>query len=202
MGIHLHALRPKECSTIFSMAHGHGPPTTVCLSRQYPRCQSLQICVQCLHKTGARRLSAIRSHHQFVQVSVWLAGDRFPWPGRNSTALQGSNHQGAYQVLDNQGTTEEFIGMVSRSLSRPLTITELQEVFGKVDFYHSFVPAAANLMQLLFLALTVKPMELWWNEEMSTAFNFAKEAQATHICIRQGVQLLVSLAAEPPCCHI
>ena len=29
MGILLHALRPKECSTIFSKAHGHGPPTTV-----------------------------------------------------------------------------------------------------------------------------------------------------------------------------
>ena len=182
MGIHLHALRPKECSTIFSMAHGHGPLTTVCLSRQYPRCRPLQIWVQCPHKTGARRLSAIRSHHQFVQVSFWLAGDRFPWPGCNSTALQGSHHQGAYQALDIQGTTEEFIGMV--------------------NFYHRFVSAAANLMQLLFLALTVKPMELWWNEEMLTAFNFAKEAQATHICLRQGVQLLVSLAAEPPCCHI
>ena len=71
-----------------------------------------------------------------------------------------------------------------------------------VHFYHRFVSAAANLMQPLFLAQTVKPMELWWNEEMSTAFNFAKEAQATHVCLHQGVQLLVSLAAEPPCCHI
>ena len=130
-------------------------------------------------------------------MSVWLAGDRFPWPGRNSTALQGSHHQGAYQVLDNQGTTEEFIGMVSRSLPRPLTITELQELFGMIHFYHRLVPAAANLMLLLFLALTVKPMELWWNE-MSTAFNFAKEAQATRVCLHQGVQLLVSLAAAPP----
>ena len=71
-----------------------------------------------------------------------------------------------------------------------------------VHIYHRFVPAAANLMQPLFLALTVKPMELWWNEEIVTAFIPAKEAQATHVCLRQGVQSLVSLAAEPPCCHI
>ena len=45
----------------------------------------------------------------FVQVSVWPAGDRFPWPlhhqtGRNSTILQGSHHQGVYQASNNQGT--------------------------------------------------------------------------------------------------
>ena len=48
-------------------------------------------------------------NHIFVQVSVWPAGDRFPWPlhhqtVRNSTILQGSHHQGVYQAPENQGT--------------------------------------------------------------------------------------------------
>ena len=89
-----------------------------------------------------------------------------------------------------------------KELTKPSTIKGLQDLFGMVHFYHRLVPAAANLMQPLFLALTVKPMELWWNEEMSTAFNFAKEARATRVCLHQGVLLLVSLAAETPCCHI
>ena len=62
--------------------------------------------------------------------------------------------------------------------TRPSTVKGLQEFIGMVNFYHRFVPAAANIMHPLYQALVGKPKELLWSEEMISAFNQAKEALA------------------------
>ena len=66
-----------------------------------------------------------------------------------------------------------------RGFARPSTVKSLQEFMGMVNFYHRFVPAAADIMQPLFHALRGKPKELLWNKRMTSAFNLAKEALAS-----------------------
>ena len=86
-------------------------------------------------------------------------------------------YQEVYQGLDNQGTTGAF---------------------WHGTFLPSFCASSSKLNATSLPSPDSEAMELWWNEEMVTAFNFSKEAQATHVCHRQGVQPLVSLAAAPP----
>ena len=69
---------------------------------------------------------------QFGRLEIDFLGHYITKQGALTT-LQGIHHQGVYQSLDNQGTTEEFIGMVSRSLPRP---RQSRELFGMVHFYH------------------------------------------------------------------
>lgn len=48
-----------------------------------------------------------------------------------------------------------------------------------VNFYHRFIPAAAQLMSLLFEALSGKSKTLVWNEAMGKAFEDTKKALVT-----------------------
>ncbi|XP_032894041.1 uncharacterized mitochondrial protein AtMg00860-like [Amblyraja radiata] len=64
---------------------------------------------------------------------------------------------------------------------RPLTIRGLQEFVGMVNFYHCFVPAAAQIMRPLFQCLAGKPQDLMWDAETEAAFDGAKEALANAI---------------------
>ena len=67
-----------------------------------------------------------------------------------------------------------------RRFAPPTTIKGLQEFIGMVNFYHRFVPAAAQLMQPLFAALTGKrkPALLTWTAPMRAAFHATKQALA------------------------
>ena len=86
------------------------------------------------------------------------------------------------------------VGAISE-FTRPSTVKGLQEFIGMVNFYHRFVPAAANIMHPLYQALVGKPKELLWSEEMISAFNQAKEAlaKATMSHIRRQTHRLPSL---------
>jgi hypothetical protein len=66
-----------------------------------------------------------------------------------------------------------------RKFPRPTTLKGLQEFNGMVNFYHRFVPGAARIMRPLYAALTGKPKFLTWTDDMTTAFDAAKEALAT-----------------------
>ena len=65
----------------------------------------------------------------------------------------------------------------------PTSITLLERFIGMINFYHIFVPHAAELMKPLYQALSGKPRpkELEWTEDMGRAFNASKNAlsQAT-----------------------
>ena len=60
----------------------------------------------------------------------------------------------------------------------PSSITELERFIGMVNFYHIFVPKAAEMMKLLYQALTGKPRPktLTWSQEMDRVFQAAKDA--------------------------
>ena len=65
----------------------------------------------------------------------------------------------------------------------PATHTALEQFVGMVNFYHVFVPRAAEVMKPLYKALSVKPRpkELEWTSELDLAFQKAKRllAEAT-----------------------
>ena len=68
-----------------------------------------------------------------------------------------------------------------RSFPTPTTTSGLQEFVGMVNFYHRFVPAAAQLMQPLYKALagqTKKSAPLQWTDTLQHAFESTKEALA------------------------
>ena len=60
----------------------------------------------------------------------------------------------------------------------PSSITELERFIGMVNFYHIFVPKAAEMIKPLYQALTGKPQPktLTWSQEMDEAFQAAKDA--------------------------
>ena len=66
-----------------------------------------------------------------------------------------------------------------RQFPRPLTVKALQEFLGMVNFYHRFIPRAAQLMQPLHEALKGKPTHaVDWTEGMDKAFADTKAALA------------------------
>ena len=65
-----------------------------------------------------------------------------------------------------------------RSFAKPTTIKGLQKFLEMVNFYHRFIPAAANVMQPLYRILAGKPKSLAWDDESTLAFDRAKQALA------------------------
>ena len=62
----------------------------------------------------------------------------------------------------------------------PKTVTALEQFVGMVNFYHVFVPKAAEVMKPLYQALSTKPRpkELDWTPELDQAFQEAKRLLA------------------------
>ena len=62
----------------------------------------------------------------------------------------------------------------------PKTPTALEQFVGMVNFYHVFVPGAAEVMKPLYKTLSVKPRpkELEWTSELDLAFQKAKRLLA------------------------
>ena len=65
-----------------------------------------------------------------------------------------------------------------RAFPKPTTIKGLKEFLEMVNYYHRFVPWAANIMQPLFAPTTSKIKIVEWSPEMETAFESVKEALA------------------------
>eukprot|EP00731_Ephydatia_muelleri_P032551 Em0024g95a len=61
---------------------------------------------------------------------------------------------------------------------QPETVKALQEFVGMVNFYHRFIPAAAQLMSPLFEAFTSQTKTLVWNDTTTQAFDNIKKALA------------------------
>ncbi len=81
-----------------------------------------------------------------------------------------------------------------RHFAQPPTVKGLQEFVGMVNFYHRFVPRAAQFMQPLFQALSggkAKNAVLEWTPKMANAFTATKEALA-------NATLLVHPVADAP----
>jgi hypothetical protein len=103
------------------------------------------------------------------------------------------------------GVTEiDFLGhRVSRNGIRPLpskvlaiekfpvptTIKQLEQFIGMVNFYHVFVPKAANIMKPLYgvLSGSPRPKELSWSPELDKAFNLAKHQLAAATLLHHPV---------------
>ena len=66
------------------------------------------------------------------------------------------------------------------SFPAPTTVTSLEKFVGMVNFYHIFVPKAAEVMKPLYKALSTKPRpkELDWTSELDHAFQKAKRLLA------------------------
>ena len=80
------------------------------------------------------------------------------------------NCDGIVQLPDKVSVITEY--------PQPETVKALQEFVGMVNFYHRFIPAAAQLMSPLFEALTSQTKTLVWNDTMTQAFDNIKKALA------------------------
>ena len=64
-------------------------------------------------------------------------------------------------------------------LPNPADKKGLQECLGIINFYHRFVPYAANMLRPLHSALKGDRKSLDWTDEMDDAFTAAKNALAS-----------------------
>ena len=65
-----------------------------------------------------------------------------------------------------------------RTFPKPSTVKGLQEYLGMVNFYHRFVPSAANIMQPLYCTVSGKGKLVTWTPSMESAFDQSKDALA------------------------
>ena len=65
-----------------------------------------------------------------------------------------------------------------RDFSEPRSVKQAQAFAGLVNFYHRFVPNAAEIMSPIYDVTGGKPKHLMWGEKQRIAFNLAKEALA------------------------
>ena len=61
---------------------------------------------------------------------------------------------------------------------QPKTVKGLQEFTGMVNFYHRFVPHAAQLLQPLYRIMNSKVKTVQWTDDLSAAFDATKQALA------------------------
>ena len=70
-----------------------------------------------------------------------------------------------------------------KQFTRPSIVKGLKEFLGMVNFYHCFLPSAAEIMQPWYQAITGKHKQLQWTEESIAAFTRTKEALANAIML-------------------
>ena len=92
--------------------------------------------------------------------------------GRDNIDFLGHHitHAGSKPLPDKVNAITQF--------NQPTSVKGLQEFVGMVNFYHRFIPAAAQIMSPLLEALANKPKTLFWNTVMVNAFNDTKKALA------------------------
>ena len=61
-------------------------------------------------------------------------------------------------------------------IQEPNSVKALQEFLGAINFYHRFIPHAAEILRPLHAVLHGNPRKLIWGREQSTAFRNAKQA--------------------------
>ena len=102
--------------------------------------------------------------------------------------------------INNKGATPlpEKVESIQK-FSKPSTAKGLQEFAGMINFYHRFIPRAANIMRPLYQALSGKQTKksLTWTEEMSQAFIEAKSALAKASMLAHPIpEAHISLATD------
>ena len=75
------------------------------------------------------------------------------------------------------GPTEEKVRAV-QCFERPRTVKSFQRFLGMVNYYRRFLPNVAATMQPLTDALAGAPRQLFWSEDMTTAFAATKKLLA------------------------
>ena len=61
-------------------------------------------------------------------------------------------------------------------IQRPTSTKALQEFLGAINFYHRFIPHAAEILRPLHAVLQGSPRKLKWGHDQDTAFQKAKQA--------------------------
>ena len=105
---------------------------------------------------------------------------------------------GVSRLADQVATIQEF--------PQPTTVKELQAFLGAVNFYHQFVPVAANI--LLPLTAVLKggkkgSEKLVWTSSMSSALTAIKKALLRTVCLaflKEAAEL--SLATDASATHV
>ena len=78
-----------------------------------------------------------------------------------------------------------------KEFPKPTNVKALQRFVGMVNFYHSFVPHATEMLRPLYQALTggkTRTKTLDWSEDMTKAFEATKEALADATLLHHPVQ--------------
>lgn len=73
-----------------------------------------------------------------------------------------------------------------RDFNRPNTVKGLQEFLGIVNYYHRFLPRAANIMGPLYSATATKDKLVSWTSELEDAFNKTNGCNVIAVSRQQG----------------
>lgn len=65
-----------------------------------------------------------------------------------------------------------------RQFAQPTTFKQLQEFLGMLNFYHRFIPKAADILRPLHALSKGKSQDITWTDETQRAFVDSKEALA------------------------
>jgi Reverse transcriptase (RNA-dependent DNA polymerase)/RNase H-like domain found in reverse transcriptase len=92
-----------------------------------------------------------------------------------------------------------------RTFQQPQTVEQLQAFLGLLNFYRRFLPAAAQILQLLTDALGGGPrgkVAVTWNEEMTAAFQAARESLADTALLDHPAAAELALVTDASASHV
>ncbi|KRZ18010.1 Transposon Ty3-G Gag-Pol polyprotein [Trichinella zimbabwensis] len=151
-----HAFRPNERRPGVPTAHGHRMSLTG-FRIHIPVRRHLNHLRQLFQRINDHGPIINLIKCQFGLTSIDFLGHRI-------------NQHRAVPLPDNLEAVHQF--------AMPTLVKAFQEFVGMANFYHRFVPSAAQISQVLYKTLAGNPRELVWDETTSAAFDNIKEALA------------------------
>ncbi len=85
------------------------------------------------------------------------------------------NHLGAIPLQDKIAAVENF--------AKPKTVKELQRFLGMINFYHRFIPHAAEILQPLYNIIPKRLLLVVWDDNSTAAFTAAKNALSAAVML-------------------
>ena len=140
VGNPLHAIWPEEHSTDVPTTHGYSTSEArllFCVHWWHLGSHSLQGWVQNPPTAGVSMPKTAWSCAQFSQVPIWQERDWFHCTSHHKHSIT--------PLLSKIVAIKEF--------TKPSTVQRLQEFLGMVNFYHHFIPSAANTVYMCHAAI-------------------------------------------------
>ena len=172
--IHPYAIWLTQCRPNLPAVHGPGPPRVALLFRVY---------ISMMYLIASSSEEEHKQH--LLQVFQCLSDYGIllnpPKCLFGVSSLDFLSHHVSSQGIRPLDSKVDII----RNFPQPTTARQLREFVGLINFYHRFIPHAAQILQSLNALIPAKhhPQQLVWTDEATTAFTASKEALAQAILL-------------------